>query len=72
MDICKIKDRSLRMIMDRLYCKTKVLENLKTFTHADWSKEIIRLTAEIGQIKMGFTDYEEGLWKRIMKKKTGK
>jgi len=72
MEIWEIKNRNTRMIMDSLYCKTKVLATLKNFTHADWSKEIIRLTAEIGQIKMGFTAYEEGLWKRIWKKKQGK
>jgi len=69
MEIWQIKDRNLRMIMDSLYCKTEVLALLKTFTRADWSKEIIRLTAEIGQIKMGLDDYERGLWERIWKKK---
>ena len=60
------------MIMDRLWCKTEVLEQLKEFTHFDWSKEITRLTAEIGQIKMGFTEYEKKLWDRICMKKKNK
>ena len=72
MEIWQIKDRSLRMLIDRLYCKTVMLETLKPFTHADWSKEIIRLTSEIGQIKMGFTLYESDIWERVWKKKAGK
>jgi len=72
MDIWKIKDRSLRMLMDRLYCKTVMLNKLKSFTHFNWSDEIVRLTTEIGQIKMGFTDYEKNLWERIWKKNKDK
>ena len=69
MEIWKIKDRSLRMIIDRLYCKTVMLANLKSFTFSDWSKEILRLTREVGEIKGGLTEYELGLWERVWKKK---
>lgn len=72
MEIWQIKDRNLRMIIDSLYCKTVVLDNMKSFTKFDWSKEILRLTAEIGQIKIGLSDYERGLWERIWKKKQTK
>jgi len=72
MEIWKIKDRSMRMIMDRLYCKTVMLNQLKGFTQFDWSKEILRLTREIGEIKSGFTPYEFNIWERVWRRKTGK
>ena len=57
------------MIIDRLYCKTVVLAELKSFKQFDWSQEILRLTREIGEIKMGLDSYEQKLWERIWKHK---
>ena len=68
MEIWQIKDRSLRMTIDSLYCKTVVLNSMKSFTRFDWSKEILRLTRETGEIKMGLSDHERGLWDRVWKK----
>jgi hypothetical protein len=67
MQIYQIKDRPLRMLMDSLWCKTEMLRTLKGFTQFDWSKEILRLTSEIGEIKGGLTDYELSLWNQIKK-----
>lgn len=60
------------MIIDRLYCKTVALEQLKTFTHSDWSREILRLTREIGEIKAGLAPYEQKIWERVWKKRQKK
>ena len=69
MELHQIKDKSLWRILDRLHCKTEVLKLLKSFTQFDWSKEIVRLTREIGEIKMGLEPDELVIWNRIQKKK---
>jgi len=63
----EVKDRNLRCILNGLWCKTEVLEQLKSFTHFDWSKDILRLTREIGDIKMGLDSEGLRTWERIEK-----
>lgn len=69
MELHQIKGRGLRGVLYRLDAKIEVLKTLKSFTRFDWSKEILRLTREIGEIKAGLDSEGMAVWNRIQRKK---